>query len=63
MGVLMPIWPASTLRSNLRAVAPDWVKMAAPLPSASSAPKNEECESMRQQDTRGEQEETNSGSC
>lgn len=32
----MPICPASTFFSNLRAVAPDWVKMAVPLPSAQS---------------------------
>lgn len=33
----MPIWPASTPRSNLRAVAPDWVKMAVPFPSGEMA--------------------------
>lgn len=34
IGTLTPIWPAWIVRSNTRAVAPDWVKMAAPLPSA-----------------------------
>jgi hypothetical protein len=32
MAELMPICPTSTSFSNLRAVAPDWVKMAVPLP-------------------------------
>lgn len=37
MGALIPIWPASTVFSNLRPVAPDCVKIEAPLPSGSSA--------------------------
>jgi hypothetical protein len=32
MGTLIPIWPTFTFASNLRAVAPLWVKIAVPLP-------------------------------
>lgn len=39
----MPIWPASTSFSNLRAVAPDCVKMAVPLPSDETAHGSSAC--------------------